>query len=336
MSSTAKPEDLKKAYKKEKDPRVKIRMAAVNMVAIRGKSLQETADNLMQCPNWVSYWVERFREGGLDALRDLPRRGRTPKVAPEKIAGLVAGIGSITTPRQLKEDIRGRLNVTYHITSVRRIMRYLGMSAKFPQRVHENKARQEEIRRWQRGAKRRISRLKRQGFATVILDESFFIHDPATGRKYWSPRGEPIAMEYNGRHRKVVVYGAIATDGRRFFRTRDCFDSGTFLSYLKELQRHFGRVHVIMDSASPRTSRVVVESVLDDCNIKTLYLPTATPELSAIEEYWRQSKRNILVSEYYATFEKMRHALSEYLRTSHTDLDVMKYVGRKSLTLKNF
>ena len=34
--ATTKPEDIRKAYKKEKDPKVKVRMAAVNMVCMRG------------------------------------------------------------------------------------------------------------------------------------------------------------------------------------------------------------------------------------------------------------------------------------------------------------
>ena len=38
--SAVKPEDLKKAYKKEKDPRVKIRMAAVNLVCINNDNIK--------------------------------------------------------------------------------------------------------------------------------------------------------------------------------------------------------------------------------------------------------------------------------------------------------
>jgi len=62
----------------------------------------------------------------------------------------------------------------------------------------------------------------------------------------------------------------------------------------------------------------------------------AAPELSAVEEYWHQAKRDVLVSEYYATFEEMRRTLPEYLRTSGPKLDIMKYMGRRSLVLKDF
>jgi len=55
-----------------------------------------------------------------------------------------------------------------------------------------------------------------------------------------------------------------------------------------------------------------------------------TPELSAIEEYWHQAKRDILVSEYYATFEEMKRTLSEHLRTAGFDHDILEYIGARS------
>ena len=50
------PEELRKAYRKEKDPSIKIRMAAINMVCMNNCSIQDAADSLMKCPNWVSGW----------------------------------------------------------------------------------------------------------------------------------------------------------------------------------------------------------------------------------------------------------------------------------------
>ena len=62
-----------------------------------------------------------------------------------------------------------------------------------------------------------------------------------------------------------------------------------------------------------------------------MWLPRATPELRVVEEYWHQSKRDLLVSEYYSTIVHMRHALSEYFRTARPKLDAMKFINRRSL-----
>ncbi len=337
---TVKSEDLKKAYKREKNPRVKIRMAAVNMVCMNNESIQHVADSLMQCPNWVSFWVERFKEekGGIDALRDLPKTGRPPKVRLDKIARVVSDANSsgIITPKRLKSDIQKRFKVKYHITSIRKIMHKLGMSAKTAQRIHISRAEIDKIKRWQHNAKRRISRLELKGFTTVVFDESIFIDDPASGAKYWSPKGEPITTTYKGRHGRVVAYGSIATDGRQFFRTYDRFDKETVLQYIKEMTSHFGKVTIIMDNAPQHKARIVKEFLAGNPDVRTIWLPTATPELSVVEEYWHQAKRDVSVSEYYATVVHMRHAMSEYFRTARPKLDAMKFICRRSLTLKNF
>ena len=137
-----------------------------------------------------------------------------------------------------------------------------------------------------------------------------------------------------GNH-KVVVYGSITIDGRQFFRRYEKFNKNTTLKYLKYVYRHFGKVVVGMDNAPQHKAKIVRNFLKENQDMKVIWLPTATPELSVIEKYWHQSKRNILVSEYYGTFGKMRQTLSEYLRTHRTDLDVMRYICRRSLIPKN-
>ena len=57
--------EIKQASKTEKDPRVTKRLAAVNMVCFSGCSIEDTANSLMHCPNWISKWVKRFKAGAL-------------------------------------------------------------------------------------------------------------------------------------------------------------------------------------------------------------------------------------------------------------------------------
>ena len=84
-----KREELEKAYRKEKDSRVILRMLAVYMVRVRKMSVSEAAANLMRSDRWVHTWLERFDAGGLDGLRDLPRSGRPPKIPREIMARII-------------------------------------------------------------------------------------------------------------------------------------------------------------------------------------------------------------------------------------------------------
>ena len=66
-------EDLKKAYRSKKDPKIRARILAAHMVGVYEESIGKTATNLMQSERWVRDWLKRHDEGGLDGLRDLPR-----------------------------------------------------------------------------------------------------------------------------------------------------------------------------------------------------------------------------------------------------------------------
>ena len=121
-------------------------------------------------------------------------------------------------------------------------------------------------------------------------DEAFFIHDVISGRKYWSPRGERIVVPYTGSHRRIMVYGSIAKDGRQFFKTYERFDATAFVRYLKEMQRHFGKAAVVTDRASPRRAKLVRKLLRENKNIRIVYLPKGSPYLNAVKECRRRGK----------------------------------------------
>ena len=76
-----------------------------------------------------------------------------------------------------------------------------------------------------------------------------------------------------------MVYGAIAKDGRQFFRTHERFDAPTFVGYLKEMRRHFGKV-VVTDRASPHRAKSVKKLLRESRNTKIIYLPKGSPYLN--------------------------------------------------------
>ena len=330
--------ELYLAFKKEKDPKVRSRMLAVHIVRIRGFGIDETAENLMQCPNRVRMWVERYDLGGLDSLRDLPRSGR-PRYTPAKASDrIISDIGrSRITPVRLQQAIREKTGRKLHITYVRKIMRGNVLSPKASQKIHIRRASGKAVRNWQYDIKKWISRMESEGFTVLMEDEAFFIHDAAAGRKYWSPVGSPVTVSYTGSHRKIAVYGSVARDGRQFFRTYDRFDSETFAKHLKDLQAHFGRVAVITDRASPHRARLVRELLKKNRGIRIRHFPKGSPYLNAVEECWHQGKRILLVSEYYETFSDLCRAASLYYRTRRFNLELLKYANRKpKLFSKNF
>ncbi len=125
--ATVRPEDLKKAYRKTRDPRVKIRTVAVNIVCTNNESIQHTADSLMKCSNWVSMWVERFKEGSIATLRDLPRPGRPPKVERGRMEQIMGEASrSRITAVALQQDTHQKTGAALHITYAKKLMHRFG------------------------------------------------------------------------------------------------------------------------------------------------------------------------------------------------------------------
>lgn len=315
-------DELKNAHKKEKSGNVVSRIHAVRMFYVKRMKVKDIADILEYSPDWVHMWIKRYEDGGLDGLRDLARSGRPPAIPYGKMDLVMTEAAQLPiTPMTLRQNIIEKHNVKFHITYVRKIMRKHGLSRKTAQTYHINRADRKTVYRWRYRTKKRISRLRKDGFTILMEDEAFFTYDVATSRKYWSPAGRPIAYPYIGKHRRIAVYGSVTADGRQLFRTYDRFNSDTIEEYLLEMHRHFGKVVVITDRASPHRAKNIRELLRRNKEIKIIYLPRGSPYLNLVEECWHQAKLKLLVSEYYRRLSDLQYAISEYFRTMRFHLD---------------
>ena len=78
-----------------------------------------------------------------------------------------------------------------------------------------------------------------------------------------------------GRGRLIFNYGSRLW--RQFFRTDDRFNAETFVRYLKDLQKHFGKVGAITDRASPHRAKLVRELLRKNKDIRIRYFPQGFP-----------------------------------------------------------
>lgn len=301
------------------------------MVRVRKKSVNETAADIMQSEKWVHNWLKLYDQGGLDNLRDLPRPGRPKTVPKETVGGIIDRmVPSGYTPVALQRRIHEEAGIKLHITYVRKILCRRGLSPKRPQRIYVNRADRKAIQNWQYRLRRQIPCLERAGFAVAMEDESFFMHDVITGRKYWAPRGGRISIPYTDSHKKIAVYGSLAKDGRQFFHTYNRFNTLTFILYLKELQKHVGKVAMITDRAPPHRSKLLRKFLRRNKNVRILYFPKGSLHLNAVEMLEPRQAHALLVSEYYRTFSDMCSAVSTYYRTAQFNLELLKYANRKT------
>lgn len=320
---------LGEAYRAEKDKDVAGRILAVHYVLDRGMTHGEAAEMVFCSASSVDNWVARYREGGVDALRDLPRPGR-PRLVGRGRLGKIMDVASRphAKARAMRKAIYERTGTLYHITTVRLRMREHGLSPKRAHPVHVNRASDREVSRWQRVTEKRIRDLERRGFTAVAQDEAMVRHDSGGGGWLWTGRGERAHVQYTGSHRKVVLYGGIAGDGRRLCQVRKKFDAATFVAYLRKLHQKFGKVAVVLDRASQHRAEEVAD-YLKGCGgeVVLVYLPVGTPELNVVEGLWLQLRR-ILLGMLLPGFDEFRRAVSDILRTMPHSLDMFAYMGR--------
>ena len=89
----------------------------------------------------------------------------------------------------------------------------------------------------------------------------------------------------------------------------------------------FKKICLIMDKASQHRATKIRELVERTDGLEIIFLPTATPDLSAIETYWRDLKRAVLdVS--YTSLRMLREAITRYTRYKKPNLVVENFLYR--------
>jgi len=147
----------------------------------------------------------------------------------------------------------------------------------------------------------------------------------------WTTEGVRPVVTSTGSHQKTSVFGTISMDGsRQFFRQYHAFNQHSFLKYLKQLEKKFGRLILFIDRAPEHYRSIKVKKHLEEHHdaIRIEYFPKGSPEFNAIEECWRQGKHDLLVSKYYPRFCYLNKAIAEYYRTKRFNLDIVKYLLR--------
>jgi putative transposase len=138
---------LEKIYKNESDVKVKERLLLI--LKVKGDEMvpAHAAKELHRSRTWASDWLKRYREEGVDGLKNRPISGR-PSELPEEVA--------LKIQRKLKESKQGWTTkqvyemilkvggIRYHYFHIYRILHKWGFRQKVPRKVHVNTAPREE------------------------------------------------------------------------------------------------------------------------------------------------------------------------------------------------
>jgi putative transposase len=142
-----KPTVLDKAYNDERDADVKERILLIRRVIIDKQHIESAVQELHKSRAWAYKWYKRYKDKGLEGLKDNPRSGRPPLVEHDLMIKMRKELEASNTGwdfRQVMGIIQKRTSIKYHEVHIYRLLHKWGFSAKVPQKRFVKTATQEE------------------------------------------------------------------------------------------------------------------------------------------------------------------------------------------------
>lgn len=286
-------EELRVAMEASPTKRGYIRLAAIHSL-LSGVSREMVCKIFFRSDRMVRLWIERFNEGGIDALttRQSPGRPRLAKldrvrevlepVLLEPAQAQQVHWTAVKVQGYLKEKLAIELGYRTAVRWLHELDFHLRLPRLWPERQDEEKrksfldqlggwAAQEEVEMW-------------------FLDESGIEGDPRPRRR-WAQPGKPRTVPHLGDHIRLNVIGAVCPkSGQLFSLIVDGMDTEMFQVYLDELakaipKKEGKRQLLIMDNASWHKA-----AQLNWHHFIPTYLPAYSPDFNPIERLWLRLK----------------------------------------------
>lgn len=106
------------------------------------------ADELHRSRPWALYWLKRYKDEGIEGLKDRSKSGRPPDIPEQKVHEIQNELLSSKqgwTTRQVEDLIVKKSGgIRYHYTHIYRLMHKWGFKQKVPRKVNVNTASKDE------------------------------------------------------------------------------------------------------------------------------------------------------------------------------------------------
>jgi len=287
------------------EARYQKRKTAIGAVA-RGQS-PTVVSRVLQVPlRTLFYWLELYRAGGFNALREGKRSGRPRKVKAQVLQWLYQAI-TLGDPRQYQFEfclwtlgiVRTMLKCEHGIelskSGVCRLLRHLGLSPQVP-KYKSYRQNPQQLRRYLRETFPQVVReARRIGAVIYFVDEAAVRADAHQGTT-WAPVGETPVVADSGDRFGLRLISAVSPRGDLKFATFEGrMTSHKFVSFLKKLRADTGQPIIVIadnakyhkDGAAKRYLQATPEG------IRVEHLPTYSPELNPDEQVWNHLKRRL-------------------------------------------
>ncbi len=285
------------------------------LVALRRRVMRAVAGGMAQAEaarvfgvsrQSVNSWTQRWRHGGLRALRGRPRgRPRAIRLPPYQAATVVRLITTrcpdqlqlpfaLWTREAVRDLIVHRGGVRLSVWTVGRYLARWGFTPQKPlRRAYERDP--VAVRRWLRQQYPAIRAWAKRERAIIFWgDETGMRSDHQAGRSF-GRRGATPVIPGSGKRFRCNLISALTNRGRLAFMVfEESFTAAVFLRFLRRLLRHAGRTVVLIVDEHPAHVAAAVKQWVarQRGRLRLCFLPGYSPDLNPGEYLNQDVKTN--------------------------------------------
>lgn len=263
-------------------------------------------------------YVERFQEKGIDGLLEYRYTGGRSQLTLIQLEELKTFLvdNTQTKAKDIVSHIKKQYNVSYSVIGVAKLIHRLGFTYKKPKIIpgKADRSKQEAFLEKYQEIK---SNLK-ENDQVYFLDSTHPTHN-TTASYGWILKGkknDKFIKTNTGRSR-LNLNGALNLKNHQavVLKEKTINHKATIKLFKKLLKKHpKGKIHLILDNASHHHHHTLKPFLKKHRRLKTVFLPTYSPNLNLIERLWRFFHQKVTNNRYFETFEEFRETTVKFFK----------------------
>lgn len=279
-----------------------IRIRAVKRVHA-GESPEIVIQALGMNRSCIYKWLQKYEEGGIEALKSKQLFGRHPKLNGRQLHRLYKMIVE-KDPQQFKFEfalwttamirvlIKDKFNVRLTECSIGRILHKMGLTPQKPlYRAYQQDLK--KVKKWMQKEFPDIKKEAKRCKADIYWSDEASVRSDFHNGTTWAPKGNTPIVKSTGARYSINMISAITQKGSlRFMIVEGKFNADVFIKFLQRLLvNRKNPVFLIVDS-HPVHKAVKVNKFIESTKgkLKLFFLPPYSPELNPDEYVWNHLK----------------------------------------------
>ena len=268
----------------------------------------------------VYRWIEKYNQGkSFDNLKRRSVSGRPSKLQESDLNFILdfilqpaSNFGFETdfwTCRRVGQILKEKLQIVLSRQTVWRKLRALGLTYQKPERRFKE-ADEEKRQEWLEKKLPKILETVKKYRAILYFEDESNISLTAVLGKTWARKGKTPTQVVTGGRSSVAAMSAISKSGSLIFTLHEKrIASDEVINFLDQMLKHHRRRHlvVVMDGASPHTSKKTKTFIEKQKRLHVFYLPPYSPDFNPDEKVWNYLKHQALKGHQAKTKQEIKN-----------------------------